>query len=274
MINNLYGVLGSGKSACATAIGLHHIRRGGVVAANYSLKPDWSYQIAKRSPQAWFSSRRRADITMALHERWRVVDSIAAIKSVDLKGLCTGRLKYQPKRYQEGLGLLILDEAGMIFNSRDWRGNMPWIEFFSQSRKMMWDVLLIAHDIEMLDKQIRDFIEYRTIFRNLQHVRVPVLGVPLCPFPLFLSITKWSGTQIVIERKLNPLPLWAAELYDSRLVFSPDDWAKKDSVSTTCGAVVLEPHAPDRQPILGEEFADFLDSVSHLPGRGFPGSPA
>lgn len=274
MINNLYGVLGSGKSACATAMGLRHILRGGVVAANYSLKPEWSFQVAKRSPQSWFSDRRRLELTKSLHDRWRVVDSIAAIKSVDLKGLCTGRLRYQPKRYQEGLGLLILDEAGMIFNSREWRGNMPWIEFFSQSRKLMWDVLIIAHDIEMLDKQIRDFIEFKTHFRNLQRINIPLIGLPLVPFPLFLSVTKWCGTQIVNGRQLNPLPLWAAQLYDSRLVFSADDWTKKESLSTVCGSPVLEHHAPDRQPMLGEEFADFLSSASHLPGRGFPGSPA
>lgn len=130
--------------------------------------------------------------------------------------------------YQEGQGLLILDECQLIFNSRKWEKNMNWIEFFTQSRKLGWNVLLVAHTIDMIDSQIRPLIEFEARFRNLQRVRIPIIGLPLSPFPLFAIVYRYAGlgpgASNVAKKDLAPLPLWAARLYDSLLVFSREGW--------------------------------------------------
>lgn len=64
---------------------------------------------------------------------------------------------------REGQIKLVIDECGMLFNPRSWNDpkvrRMDWINFFSQHRKLNFDIILIAQDIGMLDKQIRPLIE-------------------------------------------------------------------------------------------------------------------
>ena len=61
----------------------------------------------------------------------------------------------------EGQIKLIIDEAQLVFNSRDWNteGRRDWLTFFTQHRKLGFDVILIAQDMSMLDKQIRSLVE-------------------------------------------------------------------------------------------------------------------
>ena len=69
----------------------------------------------------------------------------------------------------EGRALLVIDEAQLVFNSRDWNaaGRREWIAFFTQHRKLGCDVILIAQDSNMLDKQIRALCEVERRHRRL-----------------------------------------------------------------------------------------------------------
>lgn len=55
-------------------------------------------------------------------------------------------------------GLLILDELGTWFNSRNWndKGRKQIIDFMLHIRKYGWDVILQVQDISLVDKQLRD----------------------------------------------------------------------------------------------------------------------
>ena len=61
----------------------------------------------------------------------------------------------------EGQIWLIIDEAQLVFNSRDWQSEerRKWLTFFTQHRKLGFTVILIAQHMTMLDKQIRSLIE-------------------------------------------------------------------------------------------------------------------
>jgi hypothetical protein len=254
MIEVAQGTPGSGKSAVAVARAIMHIKKGGVVAANFSLVEGWAEIVVRNSllyrllvVVSLFSpgcaARYLHKKANSLHRRFYRVDSLASIRkifpvkeSVDL---------YQDKGgYSEGSGLLLLDECQLIFNSRKWEKNFEWIEFFTQHRKLGWNVVLIAHTIDMIDGQIRPLAEYESRFRNLQKIRIPVLGLPLSPFPLFLVIKRYAGlgagASVVADRDLFPLPLWAAKLYDSLLVFSADSWGK-DTAPHFCGEAPAPP---------------------------------
>lgn len=226
MIEIQQGTPGSGKSAAAVARAILHLRKGGVVAANFSLVDGWADSIAGKYalsylPFGWgdqYKYKKSSD----LHGRFFRVDSLDAIRQVEPRKLATG-LHKDKGGYSEGAGLLILDEAQLVFNSRRWQDNLPWIEFFTQHRKLGWNVILIAHTQEMIDSQIRPLAEYESRFRNLQKVKIPILGIPFSPIPLFLVIRRYAGlgagASVIADRDLYPLPLWAARLYDSLEVF-------------------------------------------------------
>jgi hypothetical protein len=280
MIEVQQGTPGSGKSAVAVARAIRHLRFGGVVAANFSLVDGWCDTVARQSLLARFVDKLRFKLSSSLYPRFLRVDSLEAIKAVDPKKLAVDQWRSKKGKYMEGQGLLILDEAQLIFNSRGWQGNMGWIEFFTQHRKLGWNVLLIAHDIQMIDSQIRPLCEYESRFRNLQRVKIPLLGLPLSPFPLFLSIRRYAGLAAgagqVFDRTIFPLPLWAAKLYDSCLVFSAKDWGEKDTLpefcgkppaSPLCGGVggVFIPPPSRRSELFGPHWDSYL--MSHAPGQ-------
>lgn len=238
MLSCIQGSPGSGKSAVAVALALDHVRNGGVVAANFGLVHGWSDVLANRSMWSWFDEEYRYKRSLSYYNRLYHVKSLQAVMEVgkSLPNLCEGVHTYDGS-YKEGGGLLILDEAQLIFNSRKWDKNFSWIEFFTQHRKLGWNVLVIAHSIEMIDSQIRPLFEYEARFRNLQKVRIPVLGVPLCPYPVFNVVYRYaglgSGAGIISHRDLVPLPLWAARLYDSLAVFNST--AETEATPLLCG---------------------------------------
>lgn len=227
MIEIQQGTPGSGKSAAAVARAIMHLRKGGVVAANFSLIDGWAEKVAEQ----YFISKLpfglgddfRYKKASSLHGRFFRVDDVDSIRSIEPRKLSTDLYK-DDGSYSEGNGLLILDEAQLLFNSRNWQANMPWIEFLTQHRKLGWNIVLIAHHIDMIDSQIRPLCEYESRFRNLQKVSIPLLGLPLAPFPLFLVVRRYAGlgagASSVAGRDLYPLPLWAARLYDTLEIFS------------------------------------------------------
>lgn len=229
MIEVMQGSPGSGKSAAAVSRAMMHIRKGGVVAANFKLIDGWADIVSSKNVLSMVSKSFRYKHACSMHNRFFHVNSLAAIKQIDPRALSCGVYK-DKERYSEGNGLLILDETQLVFNSRKWEKNFEWIEFFTQHRKIGWNVLLIAHSIEMIDSQIRPLAEYESRFRNLQKVKFPIIGFPLSPVPLFLVIRRYAGlgagASVVADRELYPLPLWAARLYDSLEVFSQDTWGQ------------------------------------------------
>ena len=268
----LMGSLGSGKSAVATARAIAHLQDGGVVAANFSLCDGFSDIIARRNPWTWFDDQFRYNKSKSIFNRFFRVESLSAISKINPRELATG-LHATTGKYQEGQGLLILDECALIFNSRTWDKNQDWVKFFTQARKLGWNVVLISHDVEMIDRQIRPTIGYVSTFRNLQQIKIPVTGIPLSPFPLFLVIQKYAGlgagSGAISDRKIFPLPYWAANLYDSLLVFDAKDWGKQ-SEPQPCGKPPEPPcglggktkmYPIRKSQLTGIYFDDYLSSV-------------
>lgn len=270
MIEVVQGSPGSGKSAVAVARAIKHLNFGGVVAANFSLIDGWADTVARRHWRSYLSDDFRYRRASSLWPRFHRVDSLAAIRSINPRSDAVGSYA-DNGRYSEGSGLLILDECQLVFNSRRWEKNFEWIEFFTQHRKLGWHVLLIAHSIEMIDSQIRPLAEYESRFRNLQKVKLPIIGLPLSPFPLFLMIRRYAGlgagASVIADKDLYPLPLWAARLYDSLHVFSADTWGR-DGVPSLCGSPPAPPSAPvvTSRPRLSSLASDCLWSAAASSG--------
>lgn len=74
-------------------------------------------------------------------------------------------------RVKEGSILLVIDECQLIFNAREWQqaGRDKWLSFFTQHRKLGYDITLIAQFDRMIDRQIRSLIEYEYIHRKVSN---------------------------------------------------------------------------------------------------------
>ncbi|MDB6060359.1 MAG: hypothetical protein JWM78_462 [Verrucomicrobiaceae bacterium] len=76
-------------------------------------------------------------------------------------------------------GLLVLDECGTWFNSRNWqdKSRQAVNNWFLHARKLGWDVLLIVQDISIIDSQARDALSEFTVFcRRLDNLQIPFIG--------------------------------------------------------------------------------------------------
>lgn len=128
-------------------------------------------------------------------------------------------------------GLLVLDECGVFFNSRDWadKGRQSVISWLLHSRKLGWDVILIIQDIQLLDKQIRTaLLEHVGICKRTDRLSIPFIGgilkrvgLPYRPPRVHLCSVKYGSDihALVVDRWFYR-GLLIQGAYDTRQVFS------------------------------------------------------
>jgi len=131
------------KSAAAVARAIMHLRKGGVVAANFSLVDGWASEIAKRYvfsylPFGW-GDEYAYDKAKEMHSRFYRVDSLDAINALRPRELATGLYK-DKGGYSEGAGLLILDEAQLVLTLVNGKKTYLGLSFSLQHRKLGWHV--------------------------------------------------------------------------------------------------------------------------------------
>lgn len=105
---------------------------------------------------------------------------------------------YDGHEYDESkFGLLVLDECGTWFNSRNWqdKSRKEVNDWFLHARKLGWHVYIIIQDISMLDSQARDAIgELLVTCKRLDKLRVPLVG------GLIKTLTGFNPTMPRIHR--------------------------------------------------------------------------
>jgi zona occludens toxin (predicted ATPase) len=86
----------------------------------------------------------------------------------DIIDLCVVRGDIPDSRF-EGYNLLVIDEAQLYFNCRDYSkpDRRDWLSFFTHHRKLGLNVILVTQSLSYLDKQIRAICEYEYSFRRL-----------------------------------------------------------------------------------------------------------
>lgn len=128
------------------------------------------------------------------------------------------------RKLREGSIKLYLDECQLLFNARDWnaKDRLSWVRFFSQHRKLGYDIYLVAQFDTMIDKQIRSLVEYEVKHRKFNAfgkvgslLNLILLGRALC-----VAVTVWYGmherlgAEFFIGRKKY------YDLYDTLKLFS------------------------------------------------------
>lgn len=211
MIELYVGAPGSFKSYHATARGIYKIscyNRNHVIA-NYPIKP------SKKDKGEWLYIPDD-----------KLTPELLILRSIE-KG-------YYGK---ESSCLLIIDEAGIFFNSRDWQiagaRRKEWIKFFALSRHYGYDVILIAQDERMVDRQIRSLAEFTVKHVNLKSHKWVKWLVP--PFiKAFVAVSFWSGGRFRGNVETGFMKPWIANRYDTIRAFDPSpeilDFAKKHGI--------------------------------------------
>lgn len=106
---------------------------------------------------------------------------------------------WQGKKVEENSILLVIDEAQLILNARDWQSpdRMRWLGYFSQHRKLGYAIVLVAQSREMLDKQVRALAEEYVPHICLNRMRV-LGGIIHClalGHPLVLARHRYAGVR-------------------------------------------------------------------------------
>ena len=92
--------------------------------------------------------------------------------------------------------LLVIDEAQLLFNARDWsmKGRERWNWFFTMHRHFGFFIILCAQFDRMLDRQVRGLIEYEYIHRKVKNMGWKGLffsSLMLSPANLFVKVKFW-----------------------------------------------------------------------------------
>lgn len=149
------GKLGGGKSLVSIARIRDYLRRGSIVATNLDLRLHRMFDPMSRNLRVL-----------------RVPDKPTVD---DLNAIGRGTDSYDESKN----GLLVLDECGTWFNSRNWndKSRKAVNDWFLHARKLGWDVLLIIQNVSILDSQARDAIAEHTVFcSRLDRLSVPYIG--------------------------------------------------------------------------------------------------
>lgn len=122
---------------------------------------------------------------------------------------------------KESQTLLIIDECGGIFNARCWdaKNRLEWIDFFSQHRKLGYDVILIAQNDRMIDRQIRNFIETEYKYRAIKHYKMFGFLISCLFGGMFVRVEYWYSSKLRCSSQFFLLHRKKAKIYDTYKVF-------------------------------------------------------
>lgn len=228
MIALYSGTPGSGKSYHAARDIIARYRHGGGLICNFPVQAPADMGIRPRRP--------------------------LRISYWDNSQFTPGRLIAYAERYHrigvEGQSLVIIDEAQIIYNCRDGltrqdkNARMDWIKFYTQHRKLGFNVILIAQNDRMIDRQVRSLIETECKHRKLNNYGFggALLSLLTANSTWFVAIDKWYGGNNV---KLN----------STMIRYSPRVARVYDSYRTFDGAGALAAAAGD-DPDLGLIFSN------------------
>lgn len=216
-----WGYTGSGKSYITMLDVVDHLYEGGVVGLNFRLKDDWAYICALRHPK--FKNGRMSfdECVKSLHSRCFFVGSVGTIEQLAKMApdFCEGWARQRRERKT----LIVIDEAQLYLNSRNFRENFPWMQLGTQHRKMGLDILLLGHHISMIDNQVEHLISFVSRAYNLyEQWRFPGTNLRF-PIPFLCLFTRQRDRGSKTHpRIIGPIRSHITELYDSYEIFAYD----------------------------------------------------
>lgn len=164
MIRFYSGTPGSGKSLHAAADIYEWLRSGKNVIANFNIRDDLVKRIKWKKKQGQFIYFKNPDLMDV------DLDPVSCFIGFALNF----HDKDSEGRMYESQTLIVIDEAGIVFNSRDWQGKYRpvWLEFFAQHRKYGFEIIMIAQSERQVDRQIRANFEYEYNHKRVGNFKI------------------------------------------------------------------------------------------------------
>lgn len=212
------GTPGSGKSLDTASDIVNKLRRGQRVICNFPINMKIVRGAFRKVPDDLFVYKDNPDLTVRF-----LVDFA----------------KQHHKQGKEGQTLLVIDECSVKFNSREWdkSDRMAWIKFLQHHRKYGYNVILIAQNDRLIDRQIRAFVEYEIKHRKANNFGTIGLLFTLFHIPLFAAVEYWYGVNEKCGVRFFTFNRRYAKLYDTFKIFEDvEDWDCK--VTSTAEVIV------------------------------------
>lgn len=215
MLAFVTGPPGSGKTLYAVEAIVDALSEGKEVWTNVELVKCWSVLLAMRGWRRWMSDSRIESRAAWLREHYHFCASVEDFPSV---------------RARESSRLVVIDEAQLWFNCRDWQKHnqvRAWLSWFSQHRKFGCDVLLVTQDAKMVDAQIRSLAEQEIRCWSLVRWSLGFLGFSLpvgwiLTFmfgPLMWRRASFVGMPFRLWSEISPVWHSVARLYDTTQIY-------------------------------------------------------
>lgn len=211
MIKLFSGTPGSGKSLHTAEKIYYALRAGRPVIANFDINQDFVMGRRKKHFDFVYTPNDQLSVDSLVHY---------------------SASYFSRHRMREDWILLVLDEAQLLFNAREWgqNGRKEWLSFFSQHRKYGYEIILVAQFDRMLDRQIRSLIEYEYIHRKVSNFGVwGKVFSALFLGKLFVAVKMWYPLHERIGADWFVCKKRFFRLYDTFKNFSDSENAKKIS---------------------------------------------
>lgn len=201
MIEEFTGTIGSGKSYHALESIISALGKGKHVVSNFPLH---------------FSSGM---IRRGYSERFMYVpdEFLMGVEGVAFLFQLQKKMQFYEKS-GEGACLVVIDEAGNYFppENNGQYANKLWKLFFTQSRKMGYDFILICQDdLSQINKTIRKCVEYKVVHRKANSI----FPFKYLPFTLFMYVKYWAQQNQKLSSESSFYVKKFASLYDTSMMF-------------------------------------------------------
>jgi hypothetical protein len=182
MIEVFEGKLGGGKTYSATVRIVHQLRKGGVVATNIELN-------------------RQALVDYCARKYRVQLDLEKQLYVLTEEQLFNFHSHIPMGAHADARPLIVIDEAHLWFNSRDWaQASRDVLKFLTQSRKLHVDIILISQSALNLDKQFIRMVQYVWRFRDMDRFKIPGLGISYPTLIRFATFGLWNPSQILVSQ--------------------------------------------------------------------------
>lgn len=187
MIYFYTGTPGSGKSLHMASVIHDAILKGVNVIANFRINEGYFDKV--RHPEKlgkfiyagnreWlenaYTSRQAYDPVRETYFRGVVPEN----RYTYFDGLYSFAMQFHKRRrdgtFIEHQTFVVLDECQELLNNRTWarKDRTEWISFLREHRKFGFDVYLISQDDKVIDKQVRNVLQYKVEHRAVRNYKL------------------------------------------------------------------------------------------------------
>lgn len=203
MISMYSGTIGSGKTYHAIEDIVEALSKGKYVIANFPLK---------------FSP---GQINRGWADRFMYVDDRYLMGRSGIKLLLeTSRAYGWDVSEKEGECLVVLDEVTNYFPKED--ASKPeqrlWRTFFTQTRKLGYDFILILQDENSINKTIKKCVEYDVKHRKANNI-FPFKLLSIFRITIFFYVTYWCQQRTRIKSSSSIFVKRLSKMYDTKKMF-------------------------------------------------------